>query len=123
VLDGNNGVDLRHNDKMEEGKMPYMVTKTWYPLTSAKEVGEKFLEAETKFPPDETLSTRVVTAAISNNPNGLEILGVSEVREGKLEESLTRTYNYFREFWEIDGFNYKVEVMANLEEGLAVLGL
>jgi hypothetical protein len=103
--------------------MPYIVNKSWYPLSKAIEVGQKFLEAEKKYPEDESLGTRVVPAAINTNKKGLEILSITEVKEGKLSESLTRTYNYFKEFHDIDGFSYKVEVMPNLQEGLEVLGL
>jgi len=71
------------------------------------------------------LDTRIRTEEdhINTNKKGLEIIGITEVKEGKLSEALARVYNYLREFWDIDGFSYKVEVMPNLQEGFEVLGL
>jgi len=103
--------------------MAYIVTTMWYPLSKVKEVGETYLKTTEKYPPDDSLGTIVIPAAITSNENGLEVFSVTEAKEGKLPETLERAANILIEYWGIEGFNYKTRVLSTLEEGLTVIGM
>jgi len=103
--------------------MSYIVTTLWYPLSKADEVGKTYLKAIEKFPEDESIMKPVIRAAITTNKKGLKVFTVAEAIEGKLSEALKRDGDLMREFWGIEGLNYKTRVLATLEEGLEALGL
>ena len=103
--------------------MPYIITTSLYPSHKASEVGEKYLEAMKKFPPDGNLGTQVVPAAIKATEQGIKVVGISEIKKGKFEESLTRAVNFMVIFRDIPGFEYTIDTYLTVTEALATLGM
>ena len=103
--------------------MPYIVTTSLYPSEIAPKVGARYLEALAKFPPDESLTTQVVPAAVTTTHQGIKVTGVSDVKEGKLEEALRRVGDIMVMFQNIAGFEYTVEVNSKVEEAMAAIGM
>jgi hypothetical protein len=86
-------------------------------------VAKRYLEALTKYPPDESLATELVPAAVKGTHQGIEVLGISEVKKGKLEEAYLRTVNMMAMFHSIPEFEYTIETYLKVEEALAVIGM
>jgi hypothetical protein len=103
--------------------MPYLVTTSLYPSDKAPEVAKRYLEALTKYPPDENLGTELVPAAVKGTHQGIDVIGISEVKKGKLEEAYLRTVNMMAMFHTIPGFEYTIETYLKVEEALAVIGM
>ncbi len=103
--------------------MPYIVTTSIYPTEKGPEVAEKYLEAINKYPPDENLAVEVVPAAVKSSHEGVRVLGIEEVREGKLEDALKQTVNRMVMFQSIPGFRYSTEIYYKIEEALALIGM
>ena len=103
--------------------MPYIITTSLYPSHKGPEVAERYLEAIAKYPPDENLATQVVPAAVKSTHEGIKVLGISEVKEGKLEEALARAVNLMVMFQNIEGFEYTTEIHYKVEEALALIGM
>ena len=103
--------------------MPYLVTTSLYPSERAQEVGAKYLEALEKYPVDESLSTQVVPAAVTTTHQGIKVIGISDVKEGKLEDALRRAGDFMVMFQNIAGFEYKVRVYSKVEEAMASIGM
>jgi hypothetical protein len=103
--------------------MPYLVTASLYPSDKAQEVAKKYLEALTKYPPDENLATELVPVAVKGTHRGIEGIGIVEVKKGKLEEAYLRAVKMMAMFHNIPGFKYRVETYLKVEEAMAVIGM
>jgi hypothetical protein len=103
--------------------MPYIITTSLYPSHKAPEVAKRYLEALAKYPPDENLATQVVPAAVKSIHEGIKVIGIGEVKEGKLEEALTRTANMMVMFHGIEGFEYSTQIYYKVEEALEMIGM
>ena len=103
--------------------MPYIITISLYPSDKGTEVAERYFEALAKYPPDENLATQIVPAAVKSTHDGLSVIGISDVKEGKLEEALNRTVNMMVMFQDIEGFEYSTDIHYKVEEALAMIGM
>ncbi len=103
--------------------MPYIVTTSIYPTEKGPEVAEKYLEAIQKYPPDENLGDQVIPAAVKSTHEGIQVLGIVEVKEGKLEGALKRTVSMMVMFQSIPGYRYTTEIHYKVEEALALIGM
>ncbi len=102
--------------------MTYIFVYTWYPSHKTEEVVKVYLEMLNKFPVDESLVEEIVPAAVKTGSEGIKTLGISKVKEGKLEEALTRARTQMAMFQSIEGFEYSIEVWATVEEAMTVIG-
>ena len=102
--------------------MPYVVIKTWFPTNKANEVAKIYIEERKKYPFDRSLGKEVVTA-VSSDENGIISMGVIDVKEGKLEETLARDNNILVMYLNIEGYKRKQEVWSTAVEALALLGM
>ena len=103
--------------------MPYLVRTTKFPFEKAPEVGEKYLEALKKYPPDENLGTEVVPGAVKSTLEGNIDLTITEVKEGKLEEAFIRMGKFMSVFRGIEGFSTSIDVYYTGAEGMANIGM
>ncbi len=103
--------------------MPYIITTSIYPTEKGPEVAEKYLEAIKKYPPDENLGVEVVPAAVKSTHEGVQVLGIVDVKEGKLEDALKQTVNMMVMFQSIQGYRYTTEIHYKVEEALALIGM
>jgi hypothetical protein len=103
--------------------MPYLITKSIYPSDKAPEAGKKYLEALTKYPPDEHLGPLLVPAGVKSTPQGIEAISVTEVKPGKLEEAITYVSNFMAMFLSIQGYESTTDVYLKAEEALGLIGM
>ena len=109
--------------EFEVKDMPYIVVKSRYPTHKVPEVAKRYLEMVEKFPQDKTLSEAVVPSSIKATEQGIEVMGISLVKEGKLEEALSRTTQMMVMYHDIEGYEYSVEVQNTVWEGLEFIGM
>lgn len=102
--------------------MPYVVIKTWFPSNKANEVAKKYIEERKKYPFDRSLGKEVVSA-VSSDENGIISMGIIDVKEGKLEETLTRDSNIGVMYFNIEGYKRKQEVWSTAAEAFAFIGM
>ena len=103
--------------------MPYIVTTSIYPTEKGPEVAQKYLEAIEKYPPDENLAAQTVPAAVKSGHEGVKVIGIQEVKEGKLEDALNRIVNFMVMFQSIEGYRYTTEIFYKVEEAMALIGM
>ncbi len=103
--------------------MPYIITTAWYPTDISKEVAKRYFEALEKYPADESLENTIVPAAVTTTKQGIKVIVVSEIKEGKLEEALTNTGNQMAMFQDIVGFEYAIRVYQLVTEALTMIGM
>lgn len=103
--------------------MPYIITTSLYPADKVNEVAEKYLEAIQKYPIDADLGTEIIPAAVKSTKEGIRVMGVLEVKEGKLEEALSRNVKFMQSFMSVQGYNYTTDINLTINEALGVLGI
>ena len=103
--------------------MPYLVTTLTYPTDKASRVAETYLQALQQYPTDENLETELIPAAVKSTTDGLRVLSISEVKEGKLDEAYKYRIKFMVLFQPIEGLEYTVDVNLTVAEGLEVLGI
>jgi hypothetical protein len=104
-------------------KMPYIITTIIYPNDIATEVAKMYLEAVSKFPPDENLATRLVPSAVKSTPQGIQVMVISEVKKGKLEEALNYGGRSMAMFNNFKGLKYSMDVYMKIEEAMETIGM
>ena len=103
--------------------MPYLITRSWYPLHVAGEPGKIYLKAMEKYPPDESIAKAIVPVAVTSTKKGLQTLSVSEVENEKIGAAIDRAARMMLEFRNIEGFSYEIKVWSKVEEALDMIGL
>ena len=103
--------------------MPYIWVTIYYPTHIRDEVIKKWVEAVRKFPEDPSLSETVVSLANKTTKDGVKVVSIAKVKEGKLQEALMRTGRTLIMFQDIEGFEYKTELYSTIEESMEALGL
>lgn len=103
--------------------MPYIWVTAWYPTHLRDEVIKKWVEVRRKFPEDPSLGETVVDVANKATENGIKVVSIGRVKEGKLEEALTRTGRSLIPFQDIEGFEYTIELYSTIEEAMDALGV
>ena len=103
--------------------MPYIVVTSLFPFDKAPEVGEKYVEALKEYPMDENIGNTVVPAAVKLTHEGNKSIGITEVKEGKLEEAFTRMSRFVSVFRSIKGFRATIDVYYTVAEAMANAGV
>lgn len=103
--------------------MPYIIVTSWFPLNKGNEVAEKYIEERKKFPPDKSLVKEVVQNAIRVERDKAKSIYIAEVKEGKLDEALTRQQNAMIMYHEIEGYEYTIEIFFNIVEAMGMIGM
>ena len=103
--------------------MPYIIVTSRYPSHKAQEVVERYLEAIKEYPPDESLATEVVPAAVKTTEQGIRVMGIMETKAGKLEEALDRAINVMAMYLPIEGFEYSIDTHSTVSEAVASIGM
>jgi hypothetical protein len=103
--------------------MPYIIVTTQYPSHKAQEVAETYLEALKKYPPDESLGTPVVPAAVKTTLEGIKVMGIIEAKAGKFEEAVDRTIKEMAMYLPIKGLEYSIDTWASVSEAMSSIGM
>ena len=103
--------------------MVYLILDIWYPPGKESEAGNKYLEVMKKYPPDETLAEVVIPFAVNSTPEGTHSITVSEVKKGKLEESIKVTTRNMLEFSSIEGLRYQIRTYLTAPEAMSFINL
>ncbi|MFX1325402.1 MAG: hypothetical protein ACFE8N_10625 [Promethearchaeota archaeon] len=102
--------------------MPYLIVQSKWPSESTADLVKKAVEVSMKYPPDESLGEDVVPNAVHASHKGYRTIGITLVKEGKLEALWDRTVKAMAMYGPIHGLEYKIEVWATLEEAYAAIG-
>jgi hypothetical protein len=98
--------------------MPYIIVQCWYPTEVNVEVTEKYFEILKEFPFDKSLGKETIPVSSNTNKNGVEIISIMEVKQGKLEEAWKWVGKRMGGFQEIKGFEYEYRLWSTLVEAL-----
>ena len=102
--------------------MPYMFVTAFFPSEKAKDVGTRYLEERKKFPRDRSLM-KVIVEAVKTTTDGIKTVGISQIKEGKLEAAMIRQQNASALYHDIEGYEYSIDIYWTAAEALAVIGM
>ena len=103
--------------------MPMVLIHTRWPHHAAEDVGKAYIEVMKKYPVDKSLYKAAVSACIKATNEGFKGLAVDDVKEGKLQEALARSWEIAAFYGtQIEGFEYSIEVWATVIEAYASIG-
>ena len=104
--------------------MPYLITFALWPSDKTAEVVKKAIEANKKFPPDESIGEDLTPGnAIKVTSEGAKTISVIKVSKGKLEDAyfhMQSIANFYA--MSITGFEYTIEVWSTVEEAYSSIG-
>jgi len=103
--------------------MVYIITISKFPSHIAAAVGKRYLESLQKYPPDPSLGETIVPSAIERTEDGIQAIGITEVKKGKLEEALERSQNVASMFNDLEGFEGSIKVHMTASEALTTIGM
>ena len=103
--------------------MPYLVSNVKYPSHIAAKVAQKYFEVLQKFPDDDSIAEVIIRSAVKVTEDGIRVLGVTRVKEGKFEEAWNQSMESRAAFLDLEGYEASIEVWATIEEALRTIGM
>ena len=105
--------------------MPHLVMFMKCPSHVIGNVVKKTIESIQKnlFPDDESIQETLVNSAWKSCEDGITVLSVTRVKEGKLEEALKMVYKELAYYSELEGCEISIEVWGTSQEAAEALGV
>ena len=103
--------------------MVLIVSTSRFPLSKAKEVGQRFTEVAKKYPPDRSIEKVILRMAARIIDDEVETITVTEVKEGKYEEVYKRSTEQQLLYADIEGMKFRVDTFISGVEAMPMVGL
>ncbi|NHJ22893.1 MAG: hypothetical protein EAX91_18270 [Candidatus Lokiarchaeota archaeon] len=104
--------------------MPYVFSTSIFPPHTTNKLAKIYVDSLKDFRPKQrALAKEIIPNAVKATSKGIEVIGVMDVKEGKLDEYLLLAQQYMTNFHEIEGFRYHIEVRFKVTEALEMIGL
>lgn len=103
--------------------MVIVMSTSYFPADKSEEVGKKYIEVTKKFPPDRSISKPILRVGVRVTTDGMKVISISEVKEGKFNEFVNRSYQQVLMFSEIEGYRTESEVYLTGTEAMPLVGL
>lgn len=104
--------------------MPYVFTTSLFPPNKAQKLAEINVKGLKEFRAAvRSLGKEVISNAVKARTNGIEVIGVWDIKEGKLEEFLIQQQKEMTRYHEVEGFSYSIDVRLKIVEALELLGM
>ncbi len=102
--------------------MPYVFTTSIFPPHTTDQLAKIYVAGLKDFRPKQrALAKEIIPNAIKSTNEGIEVIGVNDVKEGKLDEYLLLAQKYMTSFHAIEGFRYRIDVRFKVTEALELL--
>ncbi len=72
--------------------MVIVMSTAYFPTDKSEEVGKKYIEVTKKFPPDRSISKTILRVGVRVTTDGMKVISVHDVKEGKFSEFMNRIY-------------------------------
>ena len=104
--------------------MPYMITYTSFPVNQADSMAKVYIkEIKEARAILRQLGKEVIPNAVLGTEKGISVIGIWDVKEGKLEEILSAQQKLLLAYKEIEGYGSRIEVRFKITEALEMLGM
>ena len=110
--------------KIEVKNMPYVFTYSLVPAHKIPESAKLYLkEMKDARPATRALAKEIIPNAVKATMEGIEVISVHDVKEGKLEEFLNLQQKLMVAYHDIEGYKYNIEVRFKITEALEMIGM
>ncbi len=104
--------------------MPYVFTYSLIPAHKTTESAELYLkERKDERAAMRPLAKEIIPNAVKGTMEGIEVISVHDVKEGKLEEFLNLQQKLMVAYHDIEGYKYNIEVRFKITEALEMIGM
>ena len=103
--------------------MVIVMSTSYFPADKSEEAGKKYIEVSKKFPPDRSISKPILRVGVRVTTNGMKVITLFEVKEGKFNEFMNRSYQQILMFSEIEGYRAEHEVFMSGTDAMPLVGL
>lgn len=104
--------------------MPYVFTISYIPNHKTREIAKIWVDTVKEFrSKNKGLTKEIIPNSVKARKDFIEVIGVHEIKPGKLEEYLLNQQNYMVNYHEVEGFRYEIEVRFNISVALEMLGM
>ena len=104
--------------------IPYLFTYNIFPPDQAENISKAYLkvlkEDRAALRP---LAKEIIANAVKATEEGISVISVHDVKEGKLEECLAVQQKQLLVYHNIPGYRYRMEVRFNVVEAIEMLGM
>ena len=104
--------------------MPYIFTYNVFPPDQAENISKVYLkgikEDRAAMRP---LCKEIIPNAVKATSDGIHVISVYDVKEGKLDECFKMQQRLLIKYHEIEGYRYSLEVRLKVTEALEMLGM
>ena len=115
---------LKITSNKEAISIPYLFTYNIFPPEQAEAISKIYLskikEERAAMRP---LAKEIIPNAVKATTDGMSVISVFDVKEGKLEECLALQQKQLLNYHVIPGYKYKMEVRFNVVEAIEMLGM
>lgn len=104
--------------------MPYVFTHSLFPAEKSTEIAKIYIDEIKKWRPQfKETGKEIIPNAVKSTVDGMEVIGVYDIKEGKLEDFLLLQQKAMVAYHKIAGFRYKIETWFKVTEALEMIGL
>ena len=104
--------------------MPYIFTYSTFPPKEAENISKVYIK---QIKEDRAamrgLAKEVVPNAVIATKDGIDVISVHDVKEGKLDECFNTQQKLLLKYHEIEGYRYRIEVRFKVTEAIEMLGM
>jgi hypothetical protein len=104
--------------------MPYVFVTSLFPPHTTDQLAKIYVDTlkdvRSKL---RATGKEIIANAIKATTQGIEVIGVWDIKEGKLEEFLTIEGEVMTNYHKIKGFRYSMDVRFKSAEALALIGM
>jgi len=102
--------------------MVLIVVESWYPAKIGSLVGQKYIEATKKYPPDESLGEITLDPIVTQTKDGIHAIYAWKCKDDKVKDSLMMVSKAMFMYAELDGYQYSIDIYADLTEAYTIIG-
>jgi hypothetical protein len=104
--------------------IPYLFTYNIFPPDQTGNISKAYLkvvkEERSEWRP---LAKEIISNAVKGTEEGISVISVYDVKEGKLEEMMAVQQKHLLVYHDIPGYRYRMEVRFKVTEAIEMLGM
>ena len=104
--------------------MPYVFITSIFPPHTTEQLARIYVDSLKEYRSKlRAAGKEIIPNALKSTTQGIESINVWDIKEGKLEEFLLIEAQGMKNYYQIDGFRYQMDVRFKATEALGMIGI
>lgn len=104
--------------------MPYVFVTSRFPPHTAERLAKIYVETLKELRSQlRDAGKEIIPNAVKATNKGIEVIGVWDIKEGKLEEFLAIEQKFLTNYHDVEGYRYQMDVRFKITEALDMIGI